>query len=607
MAAGKVLGDAREYVNKELKGLTLKINTMETLGVEAHNSQHEIHASTIQTMSVNIAKSVTDIQEMQKSLDAISSDTQEVVARALANAAVLQDVTVMKDDIGIISSAFGGLNTTLYVLYGHVDKLQTMQTDLSVELQASNEQATAINATVYANSAQTEQALSHMTTALNVTVTETHNDLLEIDSKMQSLQMQLNATVESTDARLGELGTTLETIQADVTNSTESVFVSISAVASNSSNALARSNSILTKAIGHMNATLSALQDDTHTKIAALGTDIAASAATTTSLIKTAEEGIRLDTAESIASLAINTTNAIQAMQNTIFTDVNAHSQALQEQVTAVNSTTAMQLVLLESSLAASLQDVSTEITLVTQQLQGEVTDAARNTTAALAQQKTDMLQQLQAFNATLLARWESQNKTVSSAIESLVVVVATQLDNLKQSAEVDAKATEAALSKLQESVAGSTSTLSERLSGVLGRASKLEEQTALLLQASSTTREKLALLDHSHTTHREAVRERKTSADAQATTWNALHATYATQLQSLNSQITTLQKGLDKSEAALLAATGVANSLKETNINLTTRLEKMESTERKEEESVAALRERITRLETLVEVLMKK
>jgi chromosome segregation ATPase len=363
----------------------------------------------------------------------------------------------------------------------------------------------------------------------------------------------------------------------------------------------------LTKAIGHMNATLSALQDDTHTKIAALGTDIAASAATTTSLIKTAEEGIRLDTAESIASLAINTTNAIQAMQNTIFTDVNAHSQALQEQVTAVNSTTAMQLVLLESSLAASLQDVSTEITLVTQQLQGEVTDAARNTTAALAQQKTDMLQQLQAFNATLLARWESQNKTVSSAIESLVVVVATQLDNLKQSAEVDAKATEAALSKLQESVAGSTSTLSERLSGVLGRASKLEEQTALLLQASSTTREKLALLDHSHTTHSEAVRERKTSADAQATTWNALHATYATQLQSLNSQITTLQKGLDKSEAALLAATGVANSLKETNINLTTRLEKMESTERKEEESVAALRERITRLETLVEVLMKK
>ena len=135
----------------------------------------------------------------------------------------------------------------------------------------------------------------------------------------------------------------------------------------------------------------------------------------------------------------------------------------------------------------------------------------------------------------------------------------------------------------------------------------RLEEQAAALLEANGATREKVVLLEQAHAQHNDLAKERKTSSETQATAWNALHATHTSQLQALTAQITTLEKELNKSDAALLAVTNLANTLQQTNINLATRLEQVESVERKEEESMAALRERIARLETLVEVLMKK
>jgi len=266
-----------------------------------------------------------------------------------------------------------------------------------------------------------------------------------------------------------------------------------------------------------------------------------------------------------------------------------------------------MQLALLEGSFAAALSDLSTEIELTAQLLHDETSGASANSSLALSLHQSRVLQQLQEFNRTMQDSLQAHNVSVSAAAEGLVVVVAQQLDSTKQAAAAQRAALEAALAKLQEASSSAMSTMTERVSSTSARTEKLEVQVAALGDVSSANREKLALLEQAQTQRSDASKERRANQDAQAATWNALHASYASHLQSLDSQVTVLQKALDKSESALTAVTGVANALQQSNMNLLTRVEKMEATERKEEEGVAALRERITRLETLVELLMKK
>jgi len=410
---------------------------------------------------------------------------------------------------------------------------------------------------------QAERALSHLAIALNTTITDTHSEVLDIDERMHALQAKLAATAASTDVRLGEVNHTISAVQAQASSSTEAIYVSINAAASNSSAALAKSNGILTSAISQLNTT--------------------------------------------VLQLAMNTTHAMEDLRSGITADVNAHTKVLHEYVASANATTHMQLALLEGSFAAALSDLSTEIELTAQLLHDETSGASANSSLALSLHQSRVLQQLQEFNRTMQDSLQAHNVSVSAAAEGLVVVVAQQLDSTKQAAAAQRAALEAALAKLQEASSSAMSTMTERVSSTSARTEKLEVQVAALGDVSSANREKLALLEQAQTQRSDASKERRANQDAQAATWNALHASYASHLQSLDSQVTVLQKALDKSESALTAVTGVANALQQSNMNLLTRVEKMEATERKEEEGVAALRERITRLETLVELLMKK
>lgn len=250
--------------------------------------------------------------------------------------------------------------------------------------------------------------------------------------------------------------------------------------------------------------------------------------------------------------------------------------------------------------------------------MRAESSSAASELTALVSAVESNTRASLQAFNSSLSLVLGAQNQTVAATIEGLLVAVARQLDAVKQMTETKATSLEVSMKAAQDTLTMGASTLSERLTGVIARVSRLDDLLSTLTETVATSKEKLALLDQAHKQQVETFREHRTVVTDDERRRKAEHdaalQAIATQQQAHSSSLSTLTGStsnllsqLEKTEAALQAATSFANALSTSNMNLVTRLEKLESENKQGEAQQGALRERIARLEALVELLMKK
>jgi hypothetical protein len=397
--------------------------------------------------------------KLEKEIHKLDSRLQRTEADNGGKSALKDDIDKLRVTVREIDA---GLSASVTDMKKTADKKEEALRVLVSEADArASHVLQKLNQEAYANASSLRSSMLEEMAVLSKTVA-----LREQEHETQSRDVSaLGTTVKSLEDLSGDVGTRVAGLEGSVRNlnatmqdgldsavlAADAKFATIteglSTLASNTttitndiSTAVAKSNGILSKAIGEMNGTMQ---------------------------VHEAEIGrIREDLVVSVGQVNAN----ISRVAAKLHQDQTAASEMHKAALHSVNASTHDWLAIIEARLLQGISEIANEVTLV-----------EASTKAVLEKARTGVQEDLLESNRTTTTALESAMAAIGKDMDALQTSVTAQLTDILRS-----------VASVSESSAVAREVLSERVTGLTARVAKEEEASTLAVETSAQNREKL-------------------------------------------------------------------------------------------------------------------